>query len=47
MVHRKAMKKATILIMMMKVIMMLLMKGKQITKQIKNKKIKRKESVTI
>ena len=47
MVHRKAMKKATILMMMMKVIMMLLMKGKQIAKQIKNKKIKRKESVTI
>ena len=41
----KAMKKATILTMMMKMIMTLLMKRKQITKQIKSKK--RKESVAI
>ena len=45
MVRQKAMKKATILTMMMKMIMMFLMKRKQITKQIKN--IKRKKSVTI
>ena len=39
------MKKVTILTMMMKMIMMFLMKRKEITKQIKNKK--RKEPVTI